>query len=322
MAAAVEASTPRLRDLAGVRIEEMHALLEDEVAAWEQALDWDFRPSAELTKRFLESGALTGYALEAEGQVVGYSYYVAEDPKSLIGDLFLTHQHKTAENERLLLGAAVGASMRTRAVKRIEAQVMLLECARQGPVPGERYLTSFPRLLMRAHLGRVRELRVRPVEDKVLFDRWTERRQEEAAHLIAAAYRGHVDSLVNDQYRTPAGARRFLHNILQYPGCGTFFPPACWVAVERKTARLCGVSLASRVRTEVGHVTQICVSPAMRGQGVGYELLRRSMESLALAGATRVSLSVTAANEKAVRMYERMGFGTLREFLGLVWEGF
>jgi ribosomal protein S18 acetylase RimI-like enzyme len=60
----------------------------------------------------------------------------------------------------------------------------------------------------------------------------------------------------------------------------------------------------------------------MRGQGVGYELLRRSMESLALAGSTRVSLSVTAANEKAVKMYERMGFGVLREFLGLVWEGF
>jgi ribosomal protein S18 acetylase RimI-like enzyme len=168
----------------------------------------------------------------------------------------------------------------------------------------------------------VRELRVHPLEDTVLFDRWTERRQEEAAHLIGASYRGHVDGLVNDQYRTPAGARRFLYNIVQYPGCGAFFPPACWVAIERRTGGLCGLSLASRVRPEVGHVTQICVGPAMRGQGVGYELLRRSMESLALAGSTRVSLSVTAANEKAVKMYERMGFGVLREFLGLVWEGF
>jgi ribosomal protein S18 acetylase RimI-like enzyme len=35
-----------------------------------------------------------------------------------------------------------------------------------------------------------------------------------------------------------------------------------------------------------------------------------------------VSLTVTAANQSAVALYERMGFRTLRRFQALVWEGF
>ena len=44
--------------------------------------------------------------------------------------------------------------------------------------------------------------------------------QEEAAHVISAAYRGHVDSEINDQYRSIPGARRFVTNIVRFPGCG------------------------------------------------------------------------------------------------------
>jgi len=120
----------------------------------------------------------------------------------------------------------------------------------------------------------------------------------------------------------PTGARRFLFNIVQYPGCGAFFPPACWLALERFTGRVCGVSLASLVRPEVGHITQICVSPSLRGQGLGYELLRRSLETLALSGAARVSLTVSAANESAVSFYNRLGFFVLHSFPALVWSGF
>lgn len=309
----------RLRDLAGVGVEELGPLLEEEVGVWRRELDWDFGASAGLVRRFVETGSLSGYALEAEGRVVGYAYYVAEEPKSLIGDLYLREGSWTAENEWVLLGAVLGASMRERGVERVEAQMMLLKWAHGGGMPGAGYVRRHRRYLMEAELGRVREMPRRAVEEVVLIDRWTERRQEEAAQLIAAAYRGHVDSQINDQYRTAGGARRFLYNIVQYPGCGAFFAPGCWVALERKTGRLCGVSLVSLVAAEVGHITQICVGPALRGLGVGSELLRRSVESLALAGARRVSLAVTAANEGAVRLYERMGFGVLKEFEALVW---
>ena len=65
-----------------------------------------------------------------------------------------------------------------------------------------------------------------------------------------------------------SGARRFLYNIVQYPGCGSFFRPASLVALERDTGELAGLSLASVVAPEVGHITQICVAPSHRGERV------------------------------------------------------
>jgi len=35
-----------------------------------------------------------------------------------------------------------------------------------------------------------------------------------------------------------------------------------------------------------------------------------------------VSLTVTSANREAVRLYERVGFRTVRQFSAIVWEGF
>jgi len=53
---------------------------------------------------------------------------------------------------------------------------------------------------------------------------WSEQEYQSAAALITAAYRGHVDSEINDQYRTLTGSLRFLNNIVRFPGCGTFDP--------------------------------------------------------------------------------------------------
>jgi ribosomal protein S18 acetylase RimI-like enzyme len=85
---------------------------------------------------------------------------------------------------------------------------------------------------------------------------------------------------------------------------------------------LCGLSLASLVTTETGHLTQICVSPSVRGTGMGHELLRQSLTTLREMGCTSASLTVTAANADAVALYERVGFETIRRFPAFVWEGF
>jgi ribosomal protein S18 acetylase RimI-like enzyme len=156
----------------------------------------------------------------------------------------------------------------------------------------------------------------------VLIDSWTERKQDDAGALIVSAYQGHIDSQINDQYRSPAGARRFLLNIIQYPGCGSFFQPASFVALEAATGKLLGISLSSLVHADIGHITQVCVSHATRGTGVGYELIRRSLESMAKHGCRKASLTVTAANTDAILVYERMGFRKTRVFSAYVWEGF
>jgi ribosomal protein S18 acetylase RimI-like enzyme len=107
---------------------------------------------------------------------------------------------------------------------------------------------------------------------------------------------------------------------VQYPGCGTFFAPASYAAADVQSGVLCGMSLTSLVAGDVGHITQVCVAPSHRGTGLGYELLRRSLLALAAHGCRTVSLTVTASNETATRLYERMGFTPRREFAACVWN--
>jgi ribosomal protein S18 acetylase RimI-like enzyme len=131
-----------------------------------------------------------------------------------------------------------------------------------------------------------------------------------------------VDSDINDQYRSTPGARKFLFNIIQYPGCGNFLAAGSLAAFDTETGAMAGVCLTSVVSAESGHIPQICISKDWRGRGVGYELLRQSLELLRQRGMKRVSLTVTSENAQALALYERMGFRRERHFSAYVWEGF
>jgi ribosomal protein S18 acetylase RimI-like enzyme len=321
MAALSDAPIPEVTSLVEMRADRLAHILDEEARAWRQLLDWDFTPSAELVRRFVNMQALSGCCLIAGGRPVGYSYYVAEDRKGLIGDLYVIDEFATPENEQRLLAAVHQGLAHAAAVKRIECQLMMLRWPGSRPLPDAERAQVYERCFMTIDHDQARRLPGGRAAERFHFENWSERRQEDAAQLIAAAYHGHIDSQINDQYRSVTGARRFLSNIVQYPGCGSFFPPASLVAYERQTGKQAGISLASLVAFDVGHITQICVGPAVKGTGLGYELLRRSLELLARHGCRKTSLTVTAANVEAIRLYERVGFSTRRRFSAYVWEG-
>jgi ribosomal protein S18 acetylase RimI-like enzyme len=295
-------------------------LLEEEVRVWHTDLDWDFRPSAELVERFVHLRALNGFALANAHGVVGYAYYVAEEGKGLIGDFYVREAARSPESESRLLEAILESMWRTPGMRRIEAQLMMLGTPLEpAAAPYPRWFHKYPRRFLEMPLSLARLLAIKDPA-ACAFAPWSEGRQEEAAKLIAESYRGHIDSQINDQYRSAPGARRFLTNIVQYPGCGSFFAPASFVAWDREKRTMCGVSLASLVSEHIGHITQICVSPAHQGKGIGYELLRRSLAALAAHGCRSASLTVTSANESAIRLYRGMGFHNRRDFSAYVWE--
>ena len=319
------APSPSLVDLRHVRSEDLGPMLDEEVHTWRDLLDWDFSKSADLVRRFVDLRTLNGFALVDGREAVGYAYYVLEEHKGLIGDLFLRQAFRTLENENRLLECVLESLIGAAQLNRIESQLMMAHSAGRRPMPMPRYLSEFERNFMmldleRAILGPAR--RHPPAANRVYFERWSEHYQEPAAQLIAAAYLGHVDSRINDQYRSVPGARRFLFNIVQYPGCGIFFKPASVAAFDRATGRICGICLVSLVLPHCGHVTQICVAPWVHGAGVGYELLRQSLAALRAAGCRRTSLTVTASNRDAIELYEGVGFSTIRKFSAYVWEGF
>jgi ribosomal protein S18 acetylase RimI-like enzyme len=309
-------------DLRQLRSDDLDVLLAEETAVWRESLDWDFAGSAELVRRFLDMQALTGYALIAANSVVGYTYYVCEERKGLIGDLYVLDSYRTTANEDLLLSSVIDALSSAPWVRRIESQLMMLGSPFNRVLPLASKAHRYPRTFMEIDMSLAPSLPPLKKNLRITYDTWSERRQDEAAQVIAAAYRGHVDSDINDQYRTPGGARRFLLNIVQYPGCGVFLQPSSFVAMDETTGRVCGLCLSSVVSADVGHITQICVTPEVRGLGIGYELLRRSLQTLRSRGCRKTSLTVTTANEAAIRLYESIGFACRASFAAYVWEGF
>ena len=141
-----------------------------------------------------------------------------------------------------------------------------------------------------------------------------------AGHLIAHAYEGHLDGIINDQYRTVAGSLRFLHNIVRFPGCGLFDPSTSRVLAFRGREEIAALLLCSRVRDDVGHVTQICVSRQYRCRGLGAWLLADCSRALRSHGFQALTLTVTRQNSEAVALYHRSGFITRQTFDAMVWE--
>jgi len=322
MAEPAAVSTFELAPLSHLKSGALDLLLEEEIRLWREQLRWDYRASADLVRHYVEVQSLNGFALLAGGETLGYSYFVVDEHKGLIGDLYVRDRWRTAENELRLLVEVVDALVRWPSVRRIESQLMMFSTARAATLPHPRLARAHPRNFMLAELAGVRGLAAGGAAGRVFIEPWADRHYEESACLIAAAYEGHVDSQINNQYNSVAGARRFLHNIVEHPGCGNFFGPASFVAFERATGQVRGISLTSLVASDIGHITQICVHPRAQGTGVGYELLRRSLVVLAAHGCRAVSLTVTASNTQAVQLYESTGFHTAHRFDALVWDGF
>ena len=301
----------RGRDLAG--------LLEEQSARWDKELHWNFSPSRDLILRYIDMRNLYGYALMKHGHPVGYSFYIQEDRKALIGDLFIAEQHRSSEAERFLFHSIVMSAVTCPGVRRVEGQLLALSFDPAHETVYGRCLQVFERQFMFWKVG-AQPLEARPTLPYLQYEHWSDRHLEGAAHLIARAYGSHIDSRINDQYRSYSGARRFLYNTSQHPGCGLFFRRAALVASYPASDELCGLCLGSLVKDNIGHITQLCVAPHLGGQGIGYELLRRSIESFHNHGCEGVSLTVTGVNQGAIRLYERVGFRTIRKFNAFVWE--
>jgi ribosomal protein S18 acetylase RimI-like enzyme len=309
---------PEIVDLRRLAARALDPLLVTETAEWSRELDWDFTHSAELVRRYAGMHALGGGALMERGSVRGYGYTVLEDRKGLIGDLYIRPEWRDGEMEARVFRHLMEGMLAAR-ITRMECQLMLMSAEAARLVQKSLFVRTFERTLMRADAGDAGG-RPDPRVSRFEFARWGEHHHDDAAHVITRAYQDHVDSQINDQYRTFGGARRFLENIVRYPGCGEFFQPASWMAYESANGQPAGVVLTSFVAPEVAHITQLCVVPNAQQTGLGSELLRRAREDVRQHGAKRVSLTVTVRNTGALDLYRRRGFRDLRNFFAFVWD--
>ncbi len=302
---------------------------------WGRLLSWDYSTSAEMILRYMEAKILPGYAAIERGSIFGYSFFVYEQSKGVIGDLFVGEAAREErggeaqrpgrhEVEERLLTHVIETLQQSPGIHRVEAQLLAHST---GEVAGPFLRTGFsrhPRVFMNFEIGKQPQaspgsLASLPAEFEIRP--WSEQEYQPAAALITAAYRGHVDSEINDQYRTLAGSLRFLNNIVRFPGCGTFDQPSSFVVFHKRTHTLVGVILCSLVRPDVGHITQVCVLPEYRSAGLGEVMMAASTRNLRGRGLRFISLTVTEANDRAIVLYKRIGFESTWVFDAFVWEG-
>jgi ribosomal protein S18 acetylase RimI-like enzyme len=257
------------------------------------------------------------------GRVFGYSFFVYEGNKGVIGDLYVTNGNRLLDSRQVelrLLTHVIETLQQSPGIHRVEAQLL----AHDANVVARPFLdTGFQRhqrLFMTLALGKSDAEKV-PTHPEVEIRPWIDGDYQPSAAVITAAYRGHVDADINDQYHTLSGSLRFLNNIVRFPGCGVFDAESSFVALDRKGKNLIGLILCSRVRKDVGHVTQVCVLPEYRSRGIGESLLEATEGSLRKRKFSLLSLTVTEANARAVALYQRLSFESKRVFDAFVWAG-
>jgi ribosomal protein S18 acetylase RimI-like enzyme len=313
-------------DLRHFSASNLKPVLEAESRVWNDRLRWDFHASANLLLQYLDSRLLPGYVAMENGRICGYVFCVYESEKALVGDVFAmssaTNFPSTADVERRLLDHMIELLQHSPGIDRIESQLLLRPHGTHTETLRNAGFAIYERLFMELELDSVgpverpRDLRL----DGLELRSWRDTDFAAAGHLIARAYEGHLDGIINDQYRSVAGSLRFLHNIVRFPGCGLFDASASRVLAYRDREEIAALLLCSRVREEVGHVTQICVSQQFRRRGLGAWLLAECSRALRGKGFQALTLTVTRQNTEAVALYQRCGFVSRQTFDAMVWE--
>ncbi len=310
-------SSMNIVDLRQTTVRQIEPLLEEEARHWRDELHWDYRGALELIKRFLDAHALAGCVAFENGVAAGYSFYVLEDQKGLIGGLYVSSKFPQDSIARRLLEEMLYSMRAIPLLERIEAQLMPFSGPVDTPLLDQGF-HLFTRQFMLLDLQKVHETKS-GASASLRLNRWTDRYFEPCAKLIFLAYANHVDGEINDQYRSRNGALKFLKNIILLPGCGQFVPGASYVLHEPGSDELIAAVLTSEVSSGVGHTTQICVLPGYQGHGLGRMLMQTSAEALRSMKFRELTLTVTSDNRTAVQLYERLGFHTVKSFTAGVW---
>jgi ribosomal protein S18 acetylase RimI-like enzyme len=320
----------------------LRPLLEAEGDLWRQRLHWDYRTSAKLLMQYLDSHMLPGYVAMEAGQVTGYGFCVHEESKAVIGDvyafsdrpadagsgrntsyrgsLFESDAQPAREVEETLLRHLFETLQNSPHVDRVESQLLLHPSGSHSACFRNAGFEVYRRLFMVQQLTGIWNMPRPNLPPQLELRGWRDDDLSGAGRLIANAYAGHPDSLINDQYRSAHGSLRFLHNIVRYSGCGAFSPLASQVVVERSSRELVALLLGSRVSTQSGHITQLCVHPRYRRMGLARLLLSIAATCFFRQGVTEISLTVTEANANAIDLYRAEGYECAHTFDAAVWE--
>src|SRR5271167_4343885 len=149
-------SSVEILDLRHFSSVDLRPLLDDETRAWGSLLSWDYNGSAEMILRYVDAKILPGYAAIERGRIFGYSFFVYEGSKGVVGDLFVANDSRLPDSRQVelrLLTHVIETLQQSPGIHRVEAQLL----AHDSGVVARPFLeTGFqrhPRLFMVLGLG-------------------------------------------------------------------------------------------------------------------------------------------------------------------------
>ena len=123
------------------------------------------------------------------------------------------------------------------------------------------------------------------------------------------SFREEIDSDVFPCLGDMDGCQKLMDEISRKQG---FLPEATWLALYTGAGphrvEPCGTIQAIRVNRRSGGIQNVGITPLHRGRGIGSCLLAATLNSFQQLGLQRAYLEVTVQNQRAVRLYQRMGF--------------
>jgi ribosomal protein S18 acetylase RimI-like enzyme len=279
-----------------------------------RAYRWNFDQSAALVNDLVSTRGLKGVALLAAGEPVGYSYFVLDNQKAIVGDAYVRAPYDTPGNERLLMAATLEAIRKLPSVRRVEAQPMMLRYPYSHP-----RATRHERLYLELFLPEAEWPPRYELAKGYRLDTWSWRHEAAAGRVLYDAYRGHVDAQINDHYLGQASATEYLRNLVSYPGNGKFQAEGSFMIEDLERDCVAAILCTSEIHPGTGHITQLCVDRSSRGVGLGRVLLYAALAYFTERRWRWATLSVTSANEIALEMYKRAGFAERSRLYAYVW---
>lgn len=129
----------------------------------------------------------------------------------------------------------------------------------------------------------------------------------EHAEAKFQSFREEIDADVFTCLGEMDGCYRLMEEISLKDG---FLPEATWLAAYRRENELqyCGTIQGLRATSKYGAIQNVGITPPHRGRGLGTALILAALAGFQQVGLPRAYLEVTAQNNRAVRLYKRLGF--------------
>ena len=307
----------RSRPLRDVSLRQIGPLLEEEAAYWEADLHWDFSAVRAAVAGGVERGTLNGRVVTDGSRPVAYCYYLADSGRTIVGSIFAGRAHRGEGLEEQLATGVIDDARGERRCHRLECQTLF--CTAHGANDRFRQAGFANRARHYMELDVSRDLpmgesrlppgfRLRAVQRSDLHA---------AAEIVYRSHLGSVDAALNLTYATPSACRTFVDTLVLRAGCGRFDAEASRLVEGPRGPA--GVLLASRLSRTNGHVCQVSVVPEAQRAGLGLALMLIALRAFDRQGLSTATLSVTAENERAHRLYSLLGFRVWREFAAHAW---